>query len=99
MEFSTYLKGIESLYRGRTAELALSRPATAAAVDRLQRQCGFALPAELRKAFLTTDGVPQEKPFFARPGYLTSYGFLSTRLALEHRQRMRKRAPSYGGYV
>lgn len=49
--------------------------------------------------FLTTDGVPGEKPFFARPGFLTPYGFLSAASTLRFREVMRKRAPGYVGYV
>jgi cell wall assembly regulator SMI1 len=99
MKFATYIKGIQRLYTSRGIDLMLSRPATAAAIARMERRSGFSLPAELRNAFLTTNGIPDEKPCFARPGFLTSYGFLSATSALENREAMRKRAPKYGGYV
>lgn len=96
MKFSAYLKGIQRLYADRGTDLALGRPAAAAAVDRVEDEYGFRLPAELRTAYLTTDGVPGAKPFFARPGFLTSYGFLSTTSALERRDALRECAPTYG---
>lgn len=99
MKFSAYVKGIERLYISRDLKLVRNRPATAVAVERLERKYGFQLPAELRSAFLATNGTPKGKPFFARPGFLTSYSFLSATSVLEHREVMRKRAPRYGGYV
>jgi cell wall assembly regulator SMI1 len=99
MTFSTYIAGIRRLYTSRGIELKLARPATAAALDRMEQRYGFPLPAEFRNAFRTTNGVPHEKPVFARPGFLTSYAFLSKTSALQHRELMRKRAPTYRSYV
>lgn len=99
MTFATYLKGLRRLYASREVELALSRPATATAIDRLQKKYGYELPSELRNALLTTNGTPGDKPCFARPGFLTSYGFLTIPSALEHRSAMAKRAPQYENYT
>jgi cell wall assembly regulator SMI1 len=99
MKFSAYLKAIQKLYTSCEVELPLNRPSTAAAVDDLARKFGDELPAELRNGFLATDGVPNEKPFFANPGSLTSYGFLSAKAALKQRDSMRKRSSQYAGYV
>jgi cell wall assembly regulator SMI1 len=99
MKFSAYLKGIEKLYATRDAELALGRPATAAAIERLERKYGFELPEELRNALQTTNGIPEEKAFFGRPGFLSTYSLLSVSGMLEERQAMRRRAPTYGDYV
>lgn len=99
MKFAAYLKGLERLYASRDVTLSLARPATAAAVDRLEKKYGFELPAELRNAFLTTNGIPGEQAFFARPGFLTSYGFSSATSALAQRAVMAKRAPQYRDYT
>jgi cell wall assembly regulator SMI1 len=99
MKFSAYLAGLRRLYASRDVDLKLARPATAAALGRMKSTYGYALPAELRNAYRTSDGIPAEKPVFARPGYLTSYTFLSTASALRHREIMRKRAPTYRDYV
>lgn len=99
MKFSTYLKGLQRLYASRDVTLELARPATAAAVDRLAHKYGFELPADLRNAFLTTNGIPGEQAFFARPGFLTSYGFLSVTSTLAQRAVMAKRAPQYRDYI
>jgi len=56
MTFAAYLKGLQRLYASRDVALGLGRPATAAAVDRLERKYGFELPVELRNAFLATNG-------------------------------------------
>lgn len=90
---------MQRLYASRECTLKLARPASAAALDQIERKYGFGLPADLRDAFLATNGIPHDKPFFARPGFLTSYGFLSTTSALKEREGMRKRAPSYRSYV
>jgi cell wall assembly regulator SMI1 len=97
--FATYLAGLRRLYASNGVELKLGRPATVAAIGRLQRRYGFRLPTELRNAFRTSDGAPGEKPVFAQPDSLTSYAFLSTTSALARREAMRKRAPNYRGYV
>ena len=99
MTFATYLKGLQRLYASREVTLKLGRPATATTVDRLEKKYGFELPAELKSAFLTTNGLPGEQAFFARPGFLTSYGFLSTTTAIAQRAVMAKRAPQYRDYT
>ena len=99
MTFAAYLKGLQKLYASRDVPFSLGRPATAAAVDRLEKKYGFELPAELRNAFLATNWIPREKPFFARPGFLTSYGFLSVTSTLAQRAVMAKRAPQYRDYT
>lgn len=99
MKFPAYLQKLGALYASRDLALKLGKPAATKTLERLEKTYGFSLPAEVRSAFLVTDGVPGARPFFARPGFLTPYGFLSVAGSLKAREDMRKRAPQYRDYV
>jgi cell wall assembly regulator SMI1 len=98
MTFIEYLTRLEGLYRRRQIALSRRDPASVAKLQAVERKLGLALPRDLRTAWRATDGIGNRQTVFARPGRLTGYDFLSVAGAIEARERLRQRAPTYAGY-
>jgi len=98
MTFIDYLTRLEGLYRRRQITLSRREAASVAELQALERKIGQALPRDLRAAWRATDGIGNQQTVFARPGRLTGYEFLSVAGALEAREGLRERAPTYAGY-
>ncbi len=98
MTFIDYLTRLAGLYRRRQITLSRREAASVAELQALERKLGQALPRDLRAAWRATDGIGNQQTVFARPGRLTGYEFLSVAGALEAREGLRERAPTYAGY-
>lgn len=99
MPFPAYLTALRALYRDNGLEPLRTRPpASAADIAAAEAALGFPLDPALKAAWQTADGSDEWQTVFARPGYITGYGFLSLATALREREGMARRAPQYDGY-
>lgn len=96
MTFGAYVKTLARVYGAAGRPLDLARAANDAKLRALEKRLGWNVPARLRGAWQTCDGA--DCPFFARPGFLTAYAFLSVDGAARARDAMHARAPRYAGY-
>ncbi|MFF9511035.1 SMI1/KNR4 family protein [Streptomyces sp. NPDC014724] len=99
MEFNTYREVLAEIYLASEGRLELSPSASMAELRSFENDLGFPLDPGLRAAWLEADGGPTWMPVFARPGYLSGYGFLSIEAATERRRSMKRNAPRYADYV
>ena len=99
MHFDNYIRKLITLYEDSGVDLQLNAPASKEAVQALEKQSGFELPAGLRSAWLATNGIGDYTTVFARPGFLTGYDFLSITNALHEREGLQKRSSQYLEYI
>lgn len=99
MDFSRYLSRLAPLYTQGGEPLQLRGGAPEQELRAAERELGFALDPQLRRAWQQADGGRRWQAVFARPGFYTGYEFLPLSEALRQRRAMAERAPRYGGYV
>lgn len=99
MLFANYVKEMQNLYEEQNTFVTLADPLVEQELAMLEKTFGQPLPAGLRAAWRQTNGVDDSAIFFARPGSLTGYTFLSAQQALQERDRMQKRAAQYADYT
>lgn len=97
MSFQSYIDRLKGVYTAMDERLVLKKGATEKVQAAVERRIGFAIDEPLRAAWKLSNGA-ESVPFFARPGYLLPYRFISIKEALEHREVIRDRSDGYVGY-
>lgn len=98
MKFSDYLLKLTALYTRMDRVLALAPPASFAHLEKLEEQCRFLLPPQLRAAWLSGNGALDGQVLFARPGQGQGYRLLTVKNAFLSRTALCRLAPGHGSY-
>ncbi|WP_158685876.1 SMI1/KNR4 family protein [Achromobacter spanius] len=98
MNFSHYIDRLRAVFDAHGHTLNLKPGAAESKLEAVQAELGFAIPADVRQAWLRANGAERDVPVFMRPGYLTAYDFLTLEAAMTKRARMADRAPRYAAY-
>ena len=96
--FATHVQKVRNLAQTVDRDLTLARGATASALKQMARKLGFQPGEALKQAWTLGNGSDEGAPLFARPGFLSTYEFLSIDQMLAERAGIERRAPQYKDY-
>ncbi len=96
MNFSDYVSQLKRLYAEANQELDLEPPADDAALAQSEQSLG-PLDPKLRAAWAEANGAGEYSPFFARPGFVTPYDFISIEDATYEQSELQNCADTYEG--
>ena len=94
-----YKNKVNEICSQMEGELKLNPPADMQKIHEIQQQEKFQMDKALADFWQQFDGGEADCPFFARPGYLTGYDFMSFEEAMTTRESIQRSSANYSEYV